>query len=172
MATRKATDYQPDPSNANIGTERGLRALDDSLSKYGAGRSILVDKNGLVIAGNKTLYRAVDQGIIDVLEVETDGNTLVAVKRIDLDLLHDPRARELAYADNRVGQIDLTWDAERLLADITAGIDVRALWYDDKELDELLKLVQLPDSFKEYDETIEDDVEYCTCPNCGHKFPK
>jgi hypothetical protein len=26
--------------------------------------------------------------------------------------------------------------------------------------------------FKEYDETVENDVEYCTCPECGHKFPK
>lgn len=26
--------------------------------------------------------------------------------------------------------------------------------------------------FKEYDESVENDVEYCECPNCGHKFPK
>jgi hypothetical protein len=26
--------------------------------------------------------------------------------------------------------------------------------------------------FKEYDESIANDVEYIECPNCGHKFPK
>ena len=26
--------------------------------------------------------------------------------------------------------------------------------------------------FKEYGEDTADDVEYCTCPSCGHKFPK
>jgi len=26
--------------------------------------------------------------------------------------------------------------------------------------------------FPEYDEGIADDIEYCTCPECGHKFPK
>jgi hypothetical protein len=26
--------------------------------------------------------------------------------------------------------------------------------------------------FKEYDETTADDVQYCTCPKCGHEFPK
>lgn len=26
--------------------------------------------------------------------------------------------------------------------------------------------------FKEYDESVADDVEYVTCPECGHKFPK
>lgn len=25
--------------------------------------------------------------------------------------------------------------------------------------------------FKEYDESVENDVKYCTCPSCGHKFP-
>ncbi len=35
------SDLQPDPDNANLGTERGLRVLDDSLRECGAGRSIL-----------------------------------------------------------------------------------------------------------------------------------
>ena len=26
--------------------------------------------------------------------------------------------------------------------------------------------------FKEYDESVADDVEYITCPECGHKWPK
>ena len=26
--------------------------------------------------------------------------------------------------------------------------------------------------FKEYDESVEGDVEYITCPECGHKWPK
>ena len=26
--------------------------------------------------------------------------------------------------------------------------------------------------FKEYDESVADEVEYCECPACGHKFPK
>ena len=31
----------------------------------------------------------------------------------------------------------------------------------------------VPDvEFKEYDESVENDVKYCTCPSCGHKFPQ
>jgi hypothetical protein len=26
--------------------------------------------------------------------------------------------------------------------------------------------------FKEYDESVADEVEYITCPQCGHKWPK
>ena len=48
-------DLLPDTSNANRGTARGRELLEHSLREYGAGRSILADRNGVVIAGNKTL---------------------------------------------------------------------------------------------------------------------
>ena len=48
----KITDLKFDPQNANKGTDRGRKALAASLSEFGAGRSILVDKHGSVIAGN------------------------------------------------------------------------------------------------------------------------
>jgi hypothetical protein len=111
----KLSDFTPDKGNANKGTQRGLKALDTSLRQYGAGRSILVDKKGRVIAGNKTLERAADIGIDDVIVVESDGTKLIAVKRTDLDLESDDgKARALATYDNRVGQLDLDWDIEAL----------------------------------------------------------
>ena len=120
MATKKLklTDLVPDARNANKGTARGLSVLEDSLQQLGAGRSILVDKNGAVIAGNKTLETASAAGFQDVLVVETDGKQLVAVKRTDLDLSSDPLARKLAYADNRAGEIGLEWDPEVIAADM------------------------------------------------------
>jgi hypothetical protein len=50
-----------DGKNANRGTKRGREFIEGSLKKYGLGRSILLDKDGTVIAGNKTLdaFRAV-----------------------------------------------------------------------------------------------------------------
>src|ERR1041384_588040 len=100
---RKLTDLSsltPDTHNANQGTQRGRGLLEKSLRQYGAGRSILADKNGVIIAGNKTLETAADLGL-PVKVVETDGTELVVVQRTDLDLTRDKAARELAYADNR-----------------------------------------------------------------------
>src|SRR5689334_3519334 len=108
-------DLTPDPRNANRGTDRGRELLKTSLRKYGAGRSILADKNGVVLAGNKTLARAKELGF-KVRIVETDGKELVVVQRLDLDLEHDKAARELAIADNRVAELDLDWDAPVLKA--------------------------------------------------------
>lgn len=129
VTERKTTDATPDPQNANLGTERGAELLDRSLRIYGAGRSILIDKNDLIIAGNKTTERAVDVGIDDLIVVETDGSKLVAVKRTDLDLMGvDPTARLMAYADNRIGQVDLDWNPEQIQLDIDAGIDLGKLF--------------------------------------------
>lgn len=133
----KIEDLTPDPGNANEGTERGLAMLENSLQKYGAGRSILVDKDGVVIAGNKTLERAVDLGF-PVRVIKTDGKELVVVQREDLDLdSEDGKARELAYADNRSSEVGLDWDLERILADVEAGVDFSGLWAG-SELKELL----------------------------------
>lgn len=134
----KITDLQPDPRNANRGTERGRQALEHSLRTYGAGRSILVDKHGKVIAGNKTLQTAVDIGLEDIEVIQTDGTKVVAVQRMDLDLMRDKAARELAYADNRVAELDLDFDPETLLTDLQQGVDLEAFWTK-QELDQMLQ---------------------------------
>jgi hypothetical protein len=47
-----------DAKNANKGTKRGRELLGDSLEKYGAGRSVVVDRHYRVIARIKTLEAA------------------------------------------------------------------------------------------------------------------
>ena len=126
----KISDLTPDRQNANKGTQRGLKVLDDSLREYGAGRSILIDKNGVIVAGNKTAERAADIGMDDLIVVETDGTKLVAVKRTDLDLETDEVARKLAYADNRAGELGLDWNPDVILADLEAGVDLDGLFTD------------------------------------------
>ena len=130
----KITEMLPDEQNANRGTERGSKALENSIQKYGLGRSILIDKNGKVIAGNKTLEKAGELGFEDIEVVKTEGNKLVAVQRTDLDLNEDQMARELAYADNRVSEVDLVWDAGQLAKDLEKGIDL-SLFFSNQELE-------------------------------------
>ena len=52
-------DLTPDGENFNKHTEFGTKLLEDSLRKFGAGRSILVDKDGNIIAGNGVVETAV-----------------------------------------------------------------------------------------------------------------
>ncbi|MCM1543686.1 MAG: hypothetical protein NC110_00145 [Ruminococcus sp.] len=103
----------PDNRNFNKGTQYGDHLMDESLRQFGLGRSILIDRNNRIIAGNKTTEKAGELGFDDVLVVETDGRTLVAVKRTDIDL--DSKAgRELALADNATAKANLDWDEEAI----------------------------------------------------------
>ena len=128
----------PDNKNFNKGTEYGDRLMDESLRRFGLGRSILIDKNNRIIAGNKTAEKAADIGFTDVVVVEVEGNQLVAVKRKDIDL-DSAKGRELALADNATGKANLAWD-EELIADLSAqfnfepgdwGVDVENVNPDD-----------------------------------------
>lgn len=131
----KLSDLKPDKSNANKGTDKGREMLEISLQKYGAGRSILIDKAGRIIAGNKTVEQAEKLNMDDVIVVPSDGSKIVAVQRTDLDLEKDAKARELAYADNRIAEIDLKWDYDQILKD--AEVLPIEEWFTDEELKEL-----------------------------------
>lgn len=136
LLEKKLSDLKPDARNANKGTARGAQMIKDSLRDYGAGRSILLDKHGQIIAGNKTVEAAGAGGMKDLLVVESDGTRLVAVQRTDLDL-NDPRARQLAIADNRSAEVSLEWDTEMLKALSGDGVDLGPFWTGD-ELEKLL----------------------------------
>lgn len=132
----KPTDFIPDKDNANQGTQRGQKMIQESLQEDGAGRGIVVDKNDNVVAGNKTLESAVDIGIDKAIIVETTGNELVITKRLDWDLYEDESPRRYAYRDNRSSEVSLQWDPEQLLIDKEAGVDFSGLFYDN-EFDEI-----------------------------------
>jgi hypothetical protein len=106
----KASELKQDNRNANAGTKRGRKMVADSLKQYGAGRSILVDKDNRIIAGNKSVQAA---GDMPIKVVESDGSELVVVKRTDLSL-DDQKARLLAIADNRSSEVGLDWDLPTL----------------------------------------------------------
>lgn len=128
---QRLEDLTPDAANANEGTLRGSQVLDRSLERYGAGRSIVSDKNGVVLAGNKSLDAAVERGL-GVRVVQSDGSKLIVVQRMDLDLETDPAARELAYADNRASELGLNWNPKQLEADLAAGLSLGSMWTPDE----------------------------------------
>lgn len=104
----------PDNKNFNKGTQYGDHLMDESLRRFGLGRSILIDKNNRIIAGNKTAEKAADIGFTDVVVVEVDGNQLVAVKRKDIDL-DSAKGREFALADNATGKANLCFDTDLIM---------------------------------------------------------
>ena len=111
MATIK--DLKFDDKNFNKHTEFGMSLLEKSLRENGAGRSILLDKDNNIIAGNGIVEAAGAIGMENVKIVEATGDEIIAVKRTDISL-NSHKGREMALADNATAKADLEWDEDNL----------------------------------------------------------
>jgi DNA modification methylase len=112
---KKITDLQFDDENINKGSEFGSSLLAKSLQEVGAGRSVLADKNGVLIAGNKTIEQASQLGMTKIKVVETKGDELVVVQRTDLDIKYKLGAK-MKILDNTVSRHNYVEDADVALA--------------------------------------------------------
>lgn len=134
VTTGKITQLKFDDHNANLGTEQGQELIDQSIANLGLGRSVVVDKNNKLIAGNKTTTGAIENGVEKVIFVDTTGDELVVVRRNDMDLddIDDPRARALALADNRTGAVNLAWNPVEMQIhfDAVANLGMEAFVFD------------------------------------------
>jgi DNA modification methylase len=125
----KLADIKLDEKNANRGTKRGREFIEGSLKKYGLGRSILLDRDGNVIAGNKTLEAFRAAGGTEIVVIGTQGDALIAVQREDLTI-DSRKGRSLAIADNRASEIDLDWNPE-----VLASLDLKlGDFFDDRDM--------------------------------------
>lgn len=106
-------DLKFDEHNFNTHTPEGMELLKKSIQENGYGRSVLVDKNNNLIAGNGVAETAMKLGGAKTRFVEVQGDELVVVKRKDLDI-NTPEGRKMAYADNAVASANLKWNEEEL----------------------------------------------------------
>ena len=157
-------DLKPDPKNARKHNERNIGMIVSSLQEVGAARSIVIDEDGQILAGNGVVEAAAEAGIERVQVVEADGETIIAVRRKGLT---PEQKAKLALYDNRTAEL-AGWDMD-VVAELRTEIDLSGLW-SRVELAELgvdLSGVEFP----EYDESVADSVEWLECPKCGHRWP-
>jgi hypothetical protein len=108
--TNHIGDLIPDPKNARKHNERNLKQIVDSLQEVGAARSIVIDEDNVILAGNGVTEAAALAGIENVRIIEADGNEIIAVRRSGLTPEQKTR---LALWDNRAAEL-ATWDADVL----------------------------------------------------------
>jgi DNA modification methylase len=126
-------DLKPDPHNRRAHPERNLDMMADALRTVGAARSIVLNEQNEILAGNGIVQAAAAAGITRVQLVEADGQTIVAVRRSGLTA---DEQRRLAMYDNRTGEL-ATWDAAQLAADLQDGADLTPFFLD-AELEALI----------------------------------
>lgn len=108
-----------DKRNYRLHNSENKRVIKKSLKELGAGRSIVIDNEGEIIAGNGVYEQAQKLGLKTKI-VETDGNELVVVKRTDLATGDDKR-KKLALADNAASDSS-EWAEELLREDWTPEV--------------------------------------------------
>src|SRR3990167_2789915 len=126
MPKRSALNLRPDPHNARKHNERNQKMIRQSLEEVGGFRSIAVDGDGIVRAGNGVFEQAQALGM-KVRVVDARPDEVIAVRRADLK---GKKAVRAAILDNRAGELS-EWDLDVLAAtpdDLLAG-----LW-DEREL--------------------------------------
>ena len=121
-------DLKSDHKNARRRTDRSASLIAESLKRFGAARSIVIDEDGRILAGNGTVEGAKKAGIDKLRIIEAEGDELIAVRRAGLT---EDQKVGLALADNRSSDLS-EWDNE-MLRQLSEEHDLTP-WFEDDEL--------------------------------------
>lgn len=147
--TTEEVTLQFDPKNARKHGQRNRDMIRKSLEEVGAFRSIGVDADGIVRAGNTVLAEALDLGF-EVRIVDADPDEIIAVRRADL---RGKKAERAALYDNRTAEL-AAWDTD-ILRDY--ALDEGDMLSDLFEPAELERMLDLP-SLREAERVVESAV--------------
>lgn len=158
---KKLKDITPYEKNARFNDD-AVQFVVNSIAKYGFQNPIIVDKNGVIIAGH-TRYKAAKELHLKEVPVIVAEN------------LNEEQVKEFRLVDNRSSEFS-SWDIDLLseeLASLKGG----------EELDELFRFSDLTPSFLELETTDTDEEEVIAkpqekrantheveCPACGFVF--
>lgn len=108
-------DLRQQPQPMNKGCDYGMDMLMHAIKKHGLARSVVADKNNVVFVGDKVFKAAKQLGINKIHVVETNGDTLVVVKRTDIDS-ESVKGKDISLVDNLSSQENLEWDSDSVIS--------------------------------------------------------
>ena len=136
LVSRKITELKPYENNPRI-NDKAVDAVAASIKEFGFKVPIIVDKDGVIVAGHTRLKAAQKLGLDEVPVIVADDLTPEQVKAFRL-------------ADNKVGEL-ADWDFEKLEKELKSiEMDMSGFDFDMKELSR---------EFDKNKEVIEDDFD-------------
>ncbi|MCA9260205.1 MAG: ParB N-terminal domain-containing protein, partial [Planctomycetales bacterium] len=118
----------PNPHNARTHSAKQVRQIAKSIEEFGFVSPILVDEDGIIIAGHGRQQAAIDLKMAVVPAIQIDGLTAV-------------QKRKLMLADNRIS-MNAGWDRARLaleLKELTIeGEDITITGFEAAEIDQII----------------------------------
>lgn len=153
---RKINDLTPYDNNPRL-NDAAVDAVAKSIEEFGFKVPIVIDKDGVIVAGH-TRLKAAKQLHID------------EVPCIIADDLSDEELKAFRLADNKVSEL-AEWDFDKLDAELkNIDFDMSYFGFDDINEED----VNLDDFFTEAEERErikkEEAEEEITCPYCNKKF--
>src|SRR3954463_6559161 len=137
VSYRATGSLKPDPRNARIHSKRQVEQIVASIRQFGFTNPILIDPEGVLIAGRGRLLAAKSMGLAEVPTIELVG-------------LSDAQKRALRLADNKIA-LGAGWDLDLLkvelaeLSELDFGMDLTVTGFSTGELDVLLSGNEDPD---------------------------
>jgi DNA modification methylase len=134
---RPIGDLKPDPRNARTHSKRQIEQLRASILQFGFTNPVLVDEEGVLIAGHGRLRAAKDIGLPTVPMIEIVG-------------LSEAEKKALRLADNKIA-LNAGWDLEILklelaeIATLDVDFDLSLTGFASGEIDVVLKAANDPD---------------------------
>ncbi len=121
----KLSELSPDPANLRKHPKRNLEGIAASLKRFGQQKPIVVDKNGIVVAGNGTFLAAKKLGWASIAAIKTE--------------LEGAEAIAYAIADNQMATM-AEWDEEALAKTLNSlDLDLQeAAGFIQSDIEELL----------------------------------
>lgn len=152
IITRKVEDLQPYENNPRK-NDGGVKYVAESIRDFGFKVPIVIDKNGVIVAGHTRYLASIELGLEEVPCIVAD----------DLD---DEQVKEFRLVDNRTGEM-AKWDWEMLSEELARIPEVDLSKYGLEE-----------SSFDKYFEPMEGDTSsvaeedgpspnMVVCPYCG-----
>ena len=151
---------KPYPGNPRH-NDGAVEAVARSIGEFGWRVPIIVDQDGVIVAGHTRLKAAIKLGITQVPVHVAEG-------------LSDAQIKALRIAENQTGSL-ASFDLDLLKIEIgelqALDFDLAPLGFGEIELGELVGVFTLPDDNKKIDEDALAETN-CECPNCGFKWKK
>lgn len=115
-------EIRPQADNANRHTQRGMAELERSIDRDGWIGAVTVAADGEAFDGSGRVDKWAEAGFPEPIIVHSDGTRPIIHVRDDIPSAQHERAQRLSVAANRVAELNLDWDTEKLMRYADSGL--------------------------------------------------
>lgn len=148
IKVEELTPYENNPRK----NDEAVEYVANSIKEFGFKVPIIIDKNGVIVAGHTRYKASLELGLKEVPCIVADD-------------LNDEQIKAFRLADNKVGEL-AGWDYDLLNIELDDILDINMEDFGFLKQED----VNLDDFFEEKEQTGEEKKNTLTCPYCGKEI--